>query len=73
MVGEDLQSGEDKTDRTQLAEEITRLQREERSLMDEFEGIERKVREAERSLARAQGEMENGSGSKAGLAPLWHL
>ncbi len=67
LAGEDLQSGEGKTDRTKLAEEITRLQREERTLIDQFEEIERKVREAERSLARAKGEMENKSGSKAGL------
>ena len=68
MVGEDLQVEDGENDRSQMAEELTRLQRQERTLMDQTEDIERQVREAERSLARAQGEMENKSGSKAGLA-----
>ncbi|MCH2637341.1 MAG: chromosome segregation protein SMC [Candidatus Thalassarchaeum sp.] len=68
LVGEDLQVENGEDDRGQLAEELTRLQREERTLMDQTEDIERQVREAERSLARAQGEMENKSGAKAGLA-----
>ena len=68
MVGEDLQNPEGDSDRGQMAEELTRLQREESTLMEQTEGVERKVREAERSLARAQGEMENKSGAKAGLA-----
>ena len=68
IVGEDLQSEEGDADRGKLAEELTRLQREERILMEQTDEVERKVREAERSLARAQGEMENKSGAKAGLA-----
>jgi chromosome segregation protein len=68
IVGEDLQSEDGDSDRGKLAEELTRLQREERTLMEQTDGVESKVREAERSLARAQGEMENKSGAKAGLA-----
>ena len=68
LVGEDLQGDSGENDRSQMAEELTRLQRQERTLMEQTEEVERKVREAERSLARAQGEMENKSGSKAGLA-----
>ena len=68
IVGEDLQSEDGDSDRGKLAEELTRLQREERTLMEQTDGVEGKVREAERSLARAQGEMENKSGAKAGLA-----
>ncbi|MEC8927411.1 MAG: AAA family ATPase, partial [Candidatus Thermoplasmatota archaeon] len=68
LVGEVLQIGDGGNDRGQLAEELTRLQREERTLMEQTEDVERQVREAERSLARAQGEMENKSGAKAGLA-----
>jgi chromosome segregation protein len=68
IVGEDLQSEDGDSDRGKLAEELTRLQREESTLMEQTDGVERKVREAERSLARAQGEMENKSGAKAGLA-----
>ena len=68
LVGEDLQGDSGENNRSQMAEELTRLQRQERTLMEQTEEVERKVREAERSLARAQGEMENKSGSKAGLA-----
>ena len=68
LIGEDLQIGDGNNDRGQLAEELTRLQREERTLMEQTEDVERQVRESERSLARAQGEMENKSGAKAGLA-----
>jgi len=68
LIGEDMQGTSGDVDRGKLAEELTRLQREERTLMEQTEEIELKVREAERSLARAQGEMENRSGAKAGLA-----
>lgn len=67
LSGEDLQPESGTTDRGELAEELTRLQREERTLMEQNDEVERKVREAERSLARAKGEMENRSGTKAGL------
>ena len=68
LVGEDLQEEGGENNRGLLAEELTRLQRQESTLMEQTNDIERQVREAERSLARAQGEMENKSGSRAGLA-----
>jgi chromosome segregation protein len=68
LVGEDLQSDSPETDRTKLATELTRLLNEERTLMEQNDDVEIKVRDAERTLARVSGEMENKSGSKAGLA-----
>ena len=68
LAGEELQEDAGENDRGSLAEELTRLQRQERTLMDECTDVERKVQEAERSLARITGEMENKSGSRAGLA-----
>jgi len=68
IQGEDLQGESGENNRTKLGEELTRLQREERSLMDQNEGIENQLREAQRTLSRVQAEMENRSGAKAGLA-----
>jgi chromosome segregation protein len=68
LVGEDLSSEAGESDRGSLATELTRLQSEERNLMDQCSEVERKVLESERLLARVTGEMENRSGSKGGLA-----
>jgi len=68
LVGEDLQVDAPEHDRGSLAEELTRLQKEERTLMDQGEQVENKLREAERELNRKQLDVENKSGSRAGQA-----
>jgi len=68
MQGEEMQQGSSGEDRGALAEALTKLQRDERALMDQVSEVERKAAEAERSLARAKAEMENRSGAKAGMA-----
>ena len=68
IQGEDIQGAIGENDRSKLGEELTRLQREERTLMEQTEGVEKQLREAERALSRVQAEMENRSGAKAGLA-----
>lgn len=65
LVGEDLQVDTPEHDRGSLAEELTRLQKEERTLMDQGEQVEHKLREAERELNRKQLDVENKSGARA--------
>jgi len=68
LVGEDLQGDAPEHDRGSLANELTRLQKEERTLMDQGEQVENKLREAERELNRKQLDVENKSGARAGQA-----
>lgn len=68
LLGEDLNANAPEQDRTKLAEELTRIQRQERGLLDDVQRAEEKLREAEMSLVRTRGELENRSGSKTGMA-----
>ncbi len=68
LQGEELEADAPQHDRTKLAEELARIQRQERGLVDDVQAVEERLREAEMKLLRARGEMENQSGSKAGMA-----
>ena len=58
LVGEDLQSENPQEDRTSLAEELRRLQKQESGLATDRERAENKVRESERELNRARARQE---------------
>ncbi len=68
LLGEELKEGAPKFDRTELSQQIIDKQRAEKQLTEEAEAVENKLRETERSVVRARAEMENRSGSKAGMA-----
>ena len=68
LQGEELDANAPELDRTKLAEELSRIQRQERGLLDDVQQAENTLREAELSLVRARGELETRSGSKAGMA-----
>ena len=68
LQGEELNENAPEFDRTELSKQITDKQRAEKQLTDEAEAVENKLRETERSLVRARAEMDNRSGSKAGMA-----
>ena len=68
LHGEDLEEGAPETDRTSLAEQHARIQRQERGLLEDVERAETQLRTAEMTLLRARGELENRSGSRGGMA-----
>ena len=68
LQGEELNEDAPEFDRTELSKQIIDKQRAEKQLTDEAEAVENKLRETERSLVRARAEMDNKSGSKAGMA-----
>ncbi|HJL59604.1 MAG TPA: hypothetical protein QF621_04560, partial [Candidatus Thalassarchaeaceae archaeon] len=68
LQGEDLDENAPEQDRTKLAAELSRIQRQERGLLDDVQRAEGQLRDAELALVRARGELENHSGSKAGMA-----
>ena len=76
LVGEDLQSENPQEDRTSLAEELRRLQKQESGLATDRERAENKVRESERELNRARARQEERTkapGSAITLAALAKL
>ena len=76
LVGEDLQSENPQEDRTYLAEELRRLQKQESGLATDRERAENKVRESERELNRARARQEERTkapGSAITLAALAKL
>jgi len=68
LQGEDLDENAPEQDRTKLAAELSRIQRQERGLLDDVQRAEGQLRDAELALVRARGELENHSGSKTGMA-----
>jgi|GEM_PF-88798 len=68
LQGEDLEEGAPETDRTSLAEQLARLQRQERGLLEDVERTDAQLRTAEMNLLRARGELETRSGSRGGMA-----
>ncbi|HIA25113.1 MAG TPA: chromosome segregation protein SMC [Candidatus Poseidoniales archaeon] len=68
LQGEDLDANAPEQDRTKLAQELARIQRQERGLLDDVQRSEEQLRDAEMSLVRARGELENRSGSTTGMA-----
>jgi len=76
LVGEDLQSDNPGEDRTSLAEELRRLQKQESELAADRDRSEAKVRESERELSRARARQEERTkspGSAITLAALARL
>ena len=76
LVGEDLQSDQPKTDRSSLAEELRRMQRQETELVGDRDRSEIRVRDAERDLNKARARQEgraNTHGSAVTLAALSKL
>ena len=76
LVGEDLQSDNPEEDRTSLAEELRRLQKQESGLVADRDRSEAKVRESERELSRARARQEERTkapGSAITLAALARL
>ena len=68
LQGEELDSNAPEQDRTKLAQELAKIQRQERGLLDDVQRSEEQLRDAEMALVRARGELENRSGSTAGMA-----
>lgn len=68
LQGEELDSNAPEQDRTILAQELAKIQRQERGLLDDVQRSEEQLRDAEMALVRARGELENRSGSTAGMA-----
>ena len=68
LQGEELDENAPEQDRTKLAAELSKIQRQERGLLDDVQRAESQLRDAELALVRARGELENSSGSKAGMA-----
>ena len=76
LVGEDLQSDQPTTDRSSLAEELRRMQRQEAELAGDRDRSEIRVRDAERDLNKARARQEgraNNHGSAVTLAALVKL
>ncbi|MFL2493966.1 MAG: chromosome segregation protein SMC [Candidatus Thalassarchaeum sp.] len=76
LVGEDLQSDNPEEDRTSLAEELRRLQKQESGLVADRDRAEAKVRDSERELSRARARQEERTkapGSAITLAALARL
>tara|TARA_Y100001970_G_scaffold237599_1_gene298184 strand:+ start:12 stop:3143 length:3132 start_codon:yes stop_codon:yes gene_type:complete len=76
LVGEDLQSENPQEDRTSLAEELRRLQKQESELAEDRDRAETRVRDSERELSRArvrQEERTKAPGSAITLAALAKL
>ena len=68
LQGEDLEEEAPAQDREALGAEVSRLQRQERQLLDDAEICRETLRAAETALARARGELENRSGARASMA-----
>jgi len=76
LVGEDLQGDQPPTDRSALAEELRRLQKQEGELVEDRNRSEIRVRDAERDLNKARARQEgraNTPGSAVTLAALTRL
>ena len=76
LVGEDLEGSSPKASRESLANELMRLQKQERSLVDDRDRAESKLRHAQMGLAKAKARMEARSstpGSAHTLAALSKL
>ena len=76
LVGEDLQGENPQEDRTSLAEELRRLQKQESNLAEDRDRAENRVRESERKLSRARARQEERTkapGSAITLAALAKL
>ena len=76
LVGEDLQGDQPQTDRSSLAEELRRLQKQEGELVEDRNRSEIRVRDAERGLNKARARQEGRAstpGSAVTLAALTKL
>ena len=76
LVGEDLQGDQPPTDRSSLAEELRRLQKQEGELVEDRNRSEIRVRDAERGLNKARARQEGRAstpGSAVTLAALTKL
>jgi len=76
LMGEDLEESSPETNRESLAKELMSLQKQERSLVDDRDRAESKLRNAEMGLAKAKARMEARSstpGSAHTLAALSKL
>ena len=76
LVGEDLQGDQPPTDRSALAEDLRRLQKQEGELVEDRNRSEIRVRDAERGLNKARARQEgraNTPGSAVTLAALTRL
>jgi len=76
LLGQDLQEGSPETDRESLAKEMMSLQRQERTLVEDRDRAESKLRNAETDLAKARARQEARSsrpGSAFTLAALSKL
>ena len=68
LQGEDLEEDAPEQDREALGAEVSRLQRQERTLLEDAELCRENLRTAETALSRARGELENRSGARASMA-----
>ena len=76
LLGEDLEENSPETSREELAKELMRLQKQERSLVEDRDRAESKLRNAETGLAKAKARIEARSstpGSAHTLAALSRL
>ena len=76
LMGEDLEDSSPETNRESLAKELMTLQKQERSLVDDRDRAESKLRNAEMGMAKAKARMEarsNRPGSAHTLAALSRL